>query len=82
VVNTDSQVSAVSLGAPGFIASTINGGATWQSSPLPTGVGAVMEVSCPSSTACFALAVSQGQAAGTTTGFEILAYGVSTTTDG
>lgn len=82
VVNTNPEMSAVSLGAAGFVASTSDGGVTWQSPALPTGVGAVMELSCPSSTACFALAVSQGQVAGTTTGFEILAYGLSTTTDG
>ena len=81
VENSNPEVSAVSLGAPGFVASTSDGGATWQSSSLPTGVGAVMELSCPSSTACFALAVSQGQTAGTTAGFEILAYGASTTAD-
>lgn len=82
VVNTAPKVSAVSLGAPGFIASTTDGGATWQSSPLPVGVGAVMEVSCPTSTACFALAVAQGQTAGTSNGFEILAYGASAGSDG
>jgi hypothetical protein len=82
ITNTDPMVSAVSLGAPGFVASTTDGGTTWQSSPLPSGVGAVMEVSCPSSTACFALAVAQGQPAGTTAGFELLAYASSATTDG
>jgi photosystem II stability/assembly factor-like uncharacterized protein len=78
-VSADSPKPVVSLSAAGFIASTSDGGATWQASTLPAGVAAVMEVSCPSASTCYALAVAQGSTAGTTAGFELLAYGVPAT---
>jgi photosystem II stability/assembly factor-like uncharacterized protein len=42
--------------ALGLLATTVDGGASWQSAPLPSGTRAVAQVSCPSTTTCFALA--------------------------
>jgi hypothetical protein len=41
---------------PGVLATTSDGGASWQAAPLPDAIRAVAQVSCPSTTTCFALA--------------------------
>ncbi len=57
--SADLQISMyeVASGAPagGLVASTTNGGDSWQVDQLPSSVEGVGAVSCPSSKACFAL---------------------------
>jgi photosystem II stability/assembly factor-like uncharacterized protein len=43
----------------GLLASSSDGGGTWQSAQLPTGVQAIVSVSCAETTSCYALAVMQ-----------------------
>jgi photosystem II stability/assembly factor-like uncharacterized protein len=43
--------------AGGFISSTTDGGGTWQSAQLPDGIGPVVDISCPSDSTCYAIAV-------------------------
>ena len=43
----------------GLLASTADGGSTWVLSRLPAGVHAVIKVSCPDATTCFALGVKR-----------------------
>ena len=50
--------NAVQIGdAQGLLAQTVDGGQTWQADQLPSAVHAVMAVSCPTATDCYALAV-------------------------
>ena len=52
--------SAIDLGTtPAVVASTSDGGATWQDAQLPQGVGAIVDISCPSESSCYALAVQE-----------------------
>ena len=55
----------------GMIASSADGGQTWRSAPLPQGVLAVVDISCPSDTNCYALALQRQSQAGT---WVLLAY--------
>lgn len=43
----------------GAVLSTANGGQTWRASRLPVGVSGVLDLSCPNSSTCFALAAEQ-----------------------
>jgi hypothetical protein len=43
--------------AQGLLAQSVDGGHTWQDATLPSTVHAVMSVSCPTATDCYALAV-------------------------
>jgi photosystem II stability/assembly factor-like uncharacterized protein len=65
---TDAQASAnavsVAAGATGLIASTSDGGHTWQSVPAPAGVKQVASLSCPTTTNCYALAFEQSTGTG------------------
>jgi photosystem II stability/assembly factor-like uncharacterized protein len=45
--------------AQGLLASTADGGATWALSMPPAGVGGIADVTCPSTTTCFALGIKQ-----------------------
>ncbi len=45
--------------AEGLLASTADGGSTWALSTPPAGVGGVIDVTCPTTTTCFALGVEQ-----------------------
>lgn len=49
----------------GLVAYTTDGGQSWQSASLPPNVQDVFDISCPSSTTCFALAVDTSTVAGT-----------------
>jgi photosystem II stability/assembly factor-like uncharacterized protein len=50
--------SAVQIGdAQGLLAQSLDGGHTWQDSQLPSTVHAVMSVSCPTASDCYALAI-------------------------
>jgi hypothetical protein len=55
------------------MASTSDGGQTWQGQQLPQGVLMVVDISCPSETNCYALA-DQSQSPGSSR-FVLLAYG-------
>jgi photosystem II stability/assembly factor-like uncharacterized protein len=46
--------------AHGLLAQTVDGGQAWQEAQLPSTVHAVMGVSCPTTTDCYALAVVGG----------------------
>jgi photosystem II stability/assembly factor-like uncharacterized protein len=64
--------------AAGIVASTADGGQSWQSQQLPPGVLIVLDISCPSATSCYALALQNGPtgAKGHVPGsFVLLAYG-------
>ncbi len=67
---------AIKLGpdAEGVVASTADGGQTWQSAQLPEGVLAVLDITCPSGTNCYALAI-QSPSPGAQASFVLLAYG-------
>ena len=60
---TDAQVSAagvtIEAGAAALLASTSNGGQTWQSTAAPGGVSLVASLSCPGATKCYALAFAK-----------------------
>jgi len=75
-ISIDSGVIGVSLGdhSQGIVASTSDGGRSWQSPQLAQGVLIVLDVSCPSVTNCYALAV-RGSSAGSQGTFVLLAYG-------
>lgn len=62
------------LGAQGLVASTADGGQTWQSQQLPQGVLAVLGIACPSSTNCYAIAVER-PSTGSRASYVLLAYG-------
>jgi photosystem II stability/assembly factor-like uncharacterized protein len=54
------QQQVIGIGqAEGLLASTADGGSTWALSPAPSGVGGVIDVTCPDTTTCFALGVEQ-----------------------
>jgi hypothetical protein len=44
-------------GAAGIVESSSDGGQTWQSQQLPQGVLTVLDITCPSDTSCYALAL-------------------------
>jgi hypothetical protein len=44
-------------GAAGIVESSSDGGQTWQSQQLPQGVLVVLDITCPSDTSCYALAL-------------------------
>jgi hypothetical protein len=56
VVPTGSGSVITFADAQGLLASTADGGASWQAVRLPDGIRAVAQVSCPAATQCFALA--------------------------
>jgi photosystem II stability/assembly factor-like uncharacterized protein len=60
-------------GAEGIVASTADGGQTWQDQQLPPGILFVLDITCPSATNCDALAI-QRQSPGSSR-FVLLAYG-------
>lgn len=45
------------LGSRGAISSTTDGGSTWQSAQLPSGTGPIVDVSCPTVSNCYAIAL-------------------------
>ncbi|MGO9343195.1 MAG: WD40/YVTN/BNR-like repeat-containing protein [Acidimicrobiales bacterium] len=61
-------------GAQGVVASTADGGQTWQSAQLPEGVMAVVSIACPSDTGCYAMAI-QSPTQGSQASLVLLAYG-------
>jgi hypothetical protein len=63
------------LNSGGIISSTTDGGATWREALLPAGTGAVVDISCPAVTSCYALAVHEQPAPATTGTIVLLAYG-------
>ena len=75
---TDAQVSpqrwAIGTGATALLASTSNGGQTWQSSSAPAGVSLVASLSCPSAAQCYALAFEK-PASGEFISVALLSYG-------
>jgi photosystem II stability/assembly factor-like uncharacterized protein len=65
--------------AAGFAASTSDSGKTWQEAELPQGVGAVLDISCPNNSSCYALALQRVKATSSAPQqFILLAYGVAT----
>jgi photosystem II stability/assembly factor-like uncharacterized protein len=46
-------------GPQGFLFSTTNSGETWQQAQLPPGIVVSRDVACPTSTACYALAIQR-----------------------
>jgi photosystem II stability/assembly factor-like uncharacterized protein len=64
----------VGLGAQGIVASTADGGQTWQSQQLPQRVLVVLDIACPSSTNCYAVAAQQSST-GSQASYVLLAYG-------
>lgn len=72
-----SGASASDLGTTsGVVASTSDGGATWQESPLPQGIGVIVDISCPSESSCYALGLQQVNGGGPQP-FVLLAYGTA-----
>jgi len=73
--SVDSGPIAVKLGpgAQGIVASTSDGGQTWQGQQLPQGVLMVLDISCPSDTNCYALAIQEPTPGSSL--FVLLAYG-------
>jgi photosystem II stability/assembly factor-like uncharacterized protein len=62
--------------ASGVVASTSDGGATWQEAQLPQGVGVVVDISCPNGSSCYALGLQQVNGNNSVPQpFELLAYG-------
>jgi hypothetical protein len=81
VTSTAAMTSSVSLNDTGFAAMTTDGGATWQDVQLPSSVAAVLDVSCPTTSTCFAVGVPQVNDDNTATQpFVFLAY--ATTSSG
>ena len=75
----DGSAGAIAIAdLDGVLATTSDGGATWQTAPVPGGVGhtLVTAVSCPSQTTCMALAAVP-DASGTLS-FELLSYSAGT----
>ena len=78
VTSTAMMTSAVSLNNAGFTAVTTDGGATWQEVQLPSSVAAVLDVSCPTASTCFALGVPKVNDGNTSSQpFIFLAYGTT-----
>jgi photosystem II stability/assembly factor-like uncharacterized protein len=61
-------------GAAGIVESSSDSGQTWHSQQLPQGVLMVMDISCPSDTSCYALAI-QTASPGSPASFVLLANG-------
>ncbi len=62
--------------ASGFAGSTSDSGETWQEAQLPQGVGAILDISCPDASSCYALGLRQvQQSSNTPQPFVFLAYG-------
>jgi photosystem II stability/assembly factor-like uncharacterized protein len=61
-------------GAAGIVESSSDGGQTWQSQQLPQGVLMVLDITCPSDTSCYALAL-QTTSSGSPASFVLLANG-------
>lgn len=59
IVQGDTGLPSIELSqsASGTVASSTDGGATWQSASLPDGVLLASDLTCPSTTSCFALGV-------------------------
>lgn len=53
------STSAAGAIAGGFLASTSDGGQSFEEAVLPPSIGVVLNVSCPTATNCYAIAVSQ-----------------------
>jgi photosystem II stability/assembly factor-like uncharacterized protein len=60
-------------GLRGFLASTADSGETWQQAQLPQGIDLPRDVECPTSTACYALAMQPAGPAGSAS-LVLLAY--------
>jgi photosystem II stability/assembly factor-like uncharacterized protein len=58
VTNSSGKSADISATA-GVVTSTTDSGTTWQEAQLPQGVGAIVDISCPNESSCFALAVRQ-----------------------
>jgi photosystem II stability/assembly factor-like uncharacterized protein len=76
-VSGTSGASATDLGpASGVVASTSDGGATWQQAQLPQGVGVIVDISCPNGSSCYALGLQQVNGnSNVPQPFVLLAYG-------
>jgi photosystem II stability/assembly factor-like uncharacterized protein len=62
--------------AAGFAASTSDSGETWQEAGLPQGVGALLGISCPKSSSCYAVGLKQvRESSNAPQPFVLLAYG-------
>jgi hypothetical protein len=61
-------------GAAGIVESSSDSGQTWQSQQLPQGVLMVLDITCPSDTSCYALAI-QTASPGSPASFVLLANG-------
>jgi photosystem II stability/assembly factor-like uncharacterized protein len=62
--------------ASGFVGSTSDSGKAWQGAQLPRGVGALLDVSCPDISNCYAVGLKQVQrSTDTPQPFVLLAYG-------
>lgn len=60
VIIAHGVAAALKLGSNvrGFVASTSDNGQTWRIASLPQRVGGVIDIACPTTTSCFALAIS------------------------
>ena len=58
---TAKRVERAPSSASGVALGTANGGASWRAQPLPAGMGPLSGFSCPSTTVCYASAVSTQQ---------------------
>lgn len=68
---------AVTLGpgVGGMVASSSDSGQTWQVQQLPQGVLMVRDITCPSDTSCYALAIQASTTFGAPASYVLLAYG-------
>jgi photosystem II stability/assembly factor-like uncharacterized protein len=79
VTRTPGESGNINLGAAGFATSSADGGGTWQQTQIPQGVGAVLDISCPSDSTCYALGVQQAEESGNgEQPFVLLVYGSAT----
>jgi photosystem II stability/assembly factor-like uncharacterized protein len=62
-------------GAEGMVALSSDGGQTWQDQQLPHGVLMVLDITCPSATKCYALALQSSTTSESPASFVLLAYG-------
>jgi photosystem II stability/assembly factor-like uncharacterized protein len=62
-------------GAEGIVASSSDDGQTWQVQQLPQGVLVVLDITCPSDTSCYAVAIQTSTTSGAPASFVLLAYG-------
>jgi photosystem II stability/assembly factor-like uncharacterized protein len=70
----DTSPVKVDVSFQGIVASTADGGQTWQDQQLPHGVQNVLDISCATDTNCYALA-AQSPSGGSQASFVLLAYG-------